>query len=587
MAENPFAKFAPTADPANPFAKFASAPPKEEGTSVVQDVANIAVPSAIRGTLGLLTTPGSMEELAGKGLDWAVHKAAPEAAASLDKKRAEMAAQPKGWLDSVKGVTGAWRNLFPTYGDALKKVEENVTGKLPEAKTGVGRAVQTGLEVAPSLMTGGVLRAIPKAIGAGAASEGLGQAAAAGKKYLPESWQPVAEPVARGVGAVAGTFTPSGLRRAVTPLPMSDNQLAAVNALRAEAPNFPMSAGQATQRPGLMALEARTPRMQGMGEAQERAFTEAAMRQAGINGDFTALPQGAAVGDAIGNIRRGGNMANAQYAPFLQSALNERRQLQRTAGRGRTPQMDEAIQQIQFGAMNNGQPVMSMPGGRYDYMRQELERLANAAGNPQERLAIGRVRTAMDDAFRAGLPADTAENLANLERQYANYNVLANIRPEAGRATITPQEVKSAVGHSWGNKAANEGRGTLAPLADNAAAVMTPHPIPNTTPPAWFDLATTLGTGLVHGGASHLAGQNGLGTAGLALSGSTLGHFLAPSIYSAGAGIGSRAVSNPLMQRYLANQRWRPGEASTADAATIARILASPTQQPVLPAPGP
>ncbi|KAH0536319.1 hypothetical protein GP486_008892, partial [Trichoglossum hirsutum] len=128
-------------------------------------------------------------------------------------------------------------------------------------------------------------------------SEGAGEAANALKGYLPKAAQPYAEPVARAVGAVGGSFTPAGVRKAITPLPMSDQQLATVNALRARDPNFPMTAGQATESPGLMSLEARSANTRGIPEQQDRAFTGGVMRESGIpSNDFRDIGPG---GDAV------------------------------------------------------------------------------------------------------------------------------------------------------------------------------------------------------------------------------------------------------------------------------------------------
>ncbi len=557
-----------------------------EGPSVVQDVANIAVPSAIRGTLGLLTTPGSLADLTDKGADWAIRKVAPDTAANLDMKRAQMAEQPRGWLDSVKDVTGSWRNLFPTYGDTLKKVE-GVTGKLPEAQTPVGRMVQTGIEVAPSLATGGVLQAIPKAVGAGVGSEALGQVASAYKGALPESWQPAAEPIARGVGAMGGTFLPGMVRRGVTPLPMSDDQLATVNALRGRDPNFPMTAGQATESPRLMALEARSPRAAAMADDQERAFTEAAMREAGIQGDFRNIAQGQAVGQELGAIRHGNNINSSEFANLNQLVSRERLNLMRSADRDHLQTIDDVRRAIALGVNQNpAMPPLNMTGQRYEHLRQRLQNHIDRAPTSDEGMALSRVREGLDNAFYNSVPADVAARARELANQYSNYQVLRNVPPQAGRQTVTPQEVKSAVGHQWGNAAANENKGTLAPLADDASRVMIPHPDPKPTP-EWFKKGIGGLSAAASGGVSHAAGMTPWGTAGVISGAGVAGNYLAPAIYNTVAALTGRAASTPAVQAYLGNQMWRPGAASMSDPATLARLLSSPTQQPQLAAPSP
>lgn len=557
---------------------------------VVEDVAK-AIPSGLaKGAIAVAGTPGDLGEVAKfvdkKGYNpfgWLAGKFDehfPNVSKKLKEASAEtLAKNPR--LASTGDVMGGGNIELPSSATIKKAVEENVTGKLYDAKTAPGRAVQTATEVAPALAmgpVGGVRGLVAKSAGAGAGSELAGQGAAATKHLLPEYMQPWAEPVARAAGTIPGMMIPAGVRKTVTPLPMTDEQLNTVNALRQTNPELvtASTAGQLTDRPFLRSMEARSPLGKGAAEAQEQAFTTGAMRQAGIDGNFANINAGHAIGDQIGGIRRGSNIDSANFQPFLRDVLAERRTLQRAAGRGRTPQMDEAIQQIQFGAMNNGQPVLSMPGQRYDYMRGELERLANATSNPGERRAIGRVRDRMDEAFRSGLGTDEAARLQQLENQYANYNVLANIPPSPGKATITPQEVKSAVGHSWGNKAANEGRGTLAPLADDASRVMTSHPKPSVEIPPSVQLMAALLSGAAHGGAGHLAGGGGAALAAGA-PGAMLGHFMAPTVYNTAANAGSRAISSRPAQAYLGNQAWRPGMASAVPTQDeLVRLLMSP-----------
>jgi len=575
---------------------------KEPDVGYVEDVAKAIPSGAAKGVIGVAGTPGDLGELGKLAVESKYNPFGWLSDAIGENKLSKFLREQSAKTLNTPGISAGMANSGdamgggnispPTSKDIKKAVEENVTGKLYDAKTGPGKATQTALEVAPALLTGpvgGVRGLALKSAGAGVGSELAGEGAAAIKDKLPESIQPWAEPVARAVGQLPGMMLPTGARRAITPLPMTDEQYNVVQALRQTNPELinASTAGQLTERPRLMGMEARSPRGRGTEAAQERAFTEGAMREAGIPGDFRNINQGHAVGDEIGNIRRGNNMGSTEFQPFLQGAMNERRNLQRTAGRGRTPQMDEALQQIQYGAMNNGQPVLSMPGGRYNYMRGELERLAQATNNPEERLAIGRVRDQMDAAFRRSLPADLAATLAQRENQYANYNVLANIPPKPGKATITPQEVKSAVGHSWGNKAANEGRGTLGPMADNASRVMTPHPVPSEKVPPLFDLGmSTLGS-IMHGGAGAAGGHalGGIpGAIGLGAiaggEGGVWGHLMADSLYKVLAGAGSKAVASSPSQTYLANQAIRPGAATTVDRDQLIRLLMSPESRP-------
>ncbi len=566
----------------------------EPEMGVAEDVAR-SIPSGLaKGAISVAGTPGDLQELAkvadAKGYNpfgWLAGKLENTELGKFLKAESEKTAKgPVAQGMASGGDTMGGGNIeLPSSTTIKKAVEENVTGPLHDAKTAPGRAVQTAAEVAPSLAlgpAGGVRGILAKSAGAGALSEAAGQGAAAIKDRLPTNVQPWAEPVARAAGTAAGIFTPTGVRKAVTPLPMTDEQFNTVQALRRSNPELveASTAGQLTERPRLMAMESRSPRGANALQAQEEAFTTGALRQAGVDaGDFRNIGAGRAVGDEIGNIRRGHNIPSTEFVPMVRDAQNIRRDLQRVAGRGNTAQLDDVINELRFGAMANGQPVLSMPGGRYDFLRGHIEKAATNAGSPGEQRAIGRVRDRMDEAFRAGLPADVAENLVNRERQYANYNVLNQIPPSPGKTTITPQEVKSAVGHQWGNAAANEGRGTLAPLADDASRVMTEHPKPNHEMPAGVRALATVLSSIATGGANAAhSGVAGALTGGS--MGALVGHAVAPSFYNAAANAGSRVVSSGPVQSYLANQRWRPGAVTTTDMDQLVRLLMSPEARP-------
>lgn len=543
----------------------------QAGPGYAEDVLKTIPSSAVKGVVNIIGTGGDLGAIAKAASDKATEKGVNPFSALT--KMIDDTSTVK-WLKKQSAPyqgTRASGDLPGSYelptSSGIKSAVENVTGPLYEAKTGPGKAVGTGIEVGTGLAlgpAGGIRGLVAKSAGAGLASELAGEGAEAVKDKLPTSVQPWAEPAARAVGAVGGTFLPSVVRRGVTPLPMSDNQLAAVTALRNRDPTFPMSAGQATESPKLMGSEARSPMARNMEGRQEAAFTRNAMKEAGVPGDFRNIHQGQAVGQELGNVRGAHNMNSNEFNTLVRVIGQERRDAQRVAGRGNTPQLDEVRDAVRFGAMNNGTPVMNMPGGRYEFMRGDLQRRIEAATSPTEKQALSRIRDQMDASYKASVPADVADRLTQLESQYANYNVLRNIPPKVGRETVTPQEVLSAVGKNWGNAAANEGRGTLAPLAQDASRVMTPHPAPSTHLPPLVDLGmASVGGILGHGAES-----------------AVLGHLLANSLYNGAANLGSRTISSRPSQAYLANQMWRPGAASsTPDREALVRLLMAPTVQ--------
>jgi len=575
MPENPFAKYL-TGDKVsttsitglvNPFAKY-----KEPEVGTIEDVAKGTASGLGQGAIGLVGVGGDLQGLM------------PDASPWLERKTKEYFPKAEAWL---RKQSAPYQN-FPGTGDLpgsyklpsshqIQGEVEKVTGPFYQAKTPAGKAAQTGASVIPGLALGGetVPGLLAKAVGSGVVSEGAGEAANALKGHFPTAAQPYVEPVARGVGAIAGTFAPAALRRAITPNPMADEQFAAVNALRTRDPNFPMTAGQATESPSLRMLEARSPRMQAIPEQQERAFTGGVMNEAGIpSNNFRDIGQGDAVGQALGQLRQNGHI-NQQEFNTLQSQIgSERRNLIRSVGVGNTKPIDEVRDMVRFGAQNNGTPVFDMPGKRYQFMRGELQRRIDSASSPEERVALSNIRDHLDQAFANSVGPAVAGQARELENQYANYNVLKNVPPKVGRETVTPQEVLSAVGHNWGNAAANTNRGTLAPFAQQAERVMTPLPASPPEGPLSRVLGA-LGGLVIGGGAGHATnGMTGALSEGIvgAILGGERGHDIAHLAKSMiGRGVGSRPA-----QSYLGNQAWRPGASSTADPDLIARMLLTP-----------
>lgn len=559
--ENPYAKYV-TGDKVstksitnlvNPYAKY-----KEPEVGTLEDVGKGSLAGLGSGVIGIPGFMGDMTELLSHG----------------SKAAGDYIGGKMGFEKSPDLLKG---NILPTSRDLQSDVEK-VTGPFYQAKTPAGKAAQTGASVIPGLALGGetALGLLAKAAGAGVVSEGAGEAANALKGHLPKGAQPYAEPVARAVGAVGGTFAPAAIRRAITPLPMSDPQFATVNALRARDPDFPMTAGQATESPRLMGLEARSPRMGAIPEQQERAFTGGVMNEAGIPGnDFRDIgPGGDAVGQALGQLHRSGSINQTEFQALQQEILNERRRLVRAQGNRNTPAVDDVRDMVRFGAQNNGTPVFDMPGPRYEFMRGELQRRIDGAASPQERHALSNIREALDRGFANTVGPTVAGQANNLENQYANVNVLRNIPPRVGRETVTPQEVLSAVGHNWGNPAANANRGSLAPYAQDASRVMTP--LPNAPPEGPLSrVLGAVGGMLVGGGAG--ASTGGMPAAlSEGIVGAILGGERGHDIASLAKSFTGRVAGTGPMQNYLGNQAWRPGPNTTSDSDLIAKMLLTP-----------
>lgn len=543
--------------------------------SATEDAAKAAGPALLKGAIGVATMPGTLDSILGKGASWAINKIAPDSgAAKALNMMNEADTDPK----TGKSISDS-KSFFPSQDTVVGKVEDK-TGPLYKAKSGLGKGVETALEIAPSIATGGggIPGIIAKSAGGGVVSEGAGEAAKALKGYLPNAAQPWAEPVARGVGAIVGTGLPTMARRAVTPLPAAPEQASIVAALKAKDPNFPMSAGQETGSPGLLALEGRSPKMADMPAKQEEAFTRGTMKEMGVDGLATPanVAKGKAIGDEIGNMRRGAEINQTEF-PALNKDINGIvRKHAGTVGPDDAAVIKDIQNEIKLGAANKP-GVLNMPGARYDYMRQKVQSAIEKAGTGTESKALSDVRTALDDAFHRSIPTDQSARLKELENQYANYNVLKNRTPDITKDTVTPKEVSKAVAQGFGNAAVNENRGTLAPWARNAERVMTPFPTPADGHGAsglGVILGGLMGTGAGYatGGASHAVSEGLVG----AITG---GH--AADVVRTLKNTAGRAVASDPAQAYLRNQTWLPGQATTMDRDTALRLLMSPpVQQP-------
>jgi len=544
----------------------------EEKPGIAKDIAKTAAPSVLRGSLALISTPRTISDMTGAGINWLANKIAPQAVADVANKFHEWDGGETGKL---------LNNAFPPYEKMKGDVEKDITGPLYEAKTTPGKVVQTGLEVAPSLLAGGegALPTLVKALGAGVGSEGAGTAAHAVSDYLP-TW---AEPVARGVGGLlGGTFGPSTARRAVTPLPMSAEQEATVAALKAEHPdlNNASTAGQLTNSPRLMNLESRTSVGRDAAKNQNEAFTEGTMKKMGVDGLATPenIAKGNQIGKDIGDIRRS-NAINSTEFPRLNTEISQIvRKHTGTVGKEDAKTIADIQKEIKLGAANNP-TVMSMPGARYDYLRQKLQTAIDGSGTGTENKAMSGIRSKLDEAFHRSIPAEESARLKELEKQYVNYNVIKNLPKESGDV-ITPKELRSGMKR----QDVNTNKGDLAPWANNAEKVMVEHaPTPDKSKvPPLVDLGLASLSGLLHGGAAHHYGGGAAGIMGLG-EGSVLGHLLAPSVYHGIADVGAHAVSNKASQAYLKNQLLMPGKASTADLKTLVKLLGSPEGQAALP----
>ena len=553
---------------------------KGEQPSRLEDVAKTAAPSTAKGVIGLAGLGGDLQGLLSGIMG------------SPDQINNYLQAKSKEYFPNafakLKEQSAPYQNMatggdlpinvkLPSSHDIQSKVEE-YTGPFYKPKTDVGRVADVGLQVAPSLLLGGetALGTALKSAGAGAGSEGAGEAAKGLKGYLPESIQPYAEPVARSIGAVGGSFIPAGARRAVTPLPAADEQFAATQRLRQSNPELveQSTAGQLTDTPGLRALEGRSHQN---APAQEQAFTEGVGRTVGAPAGST-FPEIVQHGDTIGtdlrNLRNANPINTTELRSLSQDARMARAAFAHQHGADAATALDEAVDSLRQGRAGPTGPIL--PGERYGMLLQNLQTSIENAPNSQTMMALSNLRDRLKTAFQNSAPAGVGEQEQQLARQYANNSALSGISPKTGRETVTPQEVLSAASKQQGARRTNANQGELAPLAQDASRVMTE--LPNNPNPNGGPLSRLMGAavgGILGGGAGHATG-GGMGALSEGIVGAILGGERGHDVAEVMKNLLSRGVNTPAAQAYLRNQQWRPGPHTSSDADQIARMLLAP-----------
>jgi hypothetical protein len=583
-AENdPFAKFVmpsgstPGEDPNDPFAKFA------KSGSVGEDLVKGVPTGLAQGVIGLAGTPGDLQNVAKAGSDVASeHGLNPFswlgdkfANSKLGKFLQEDMEKHPDRAFGTGDVPGSYQ--LPSSGDIQGAIEK-LTGPFYQSKTPVGKGIQTAAQVLPSIAAGGdtLPGVIAKSIGAGATSEGAGEAADSLKGYLPDAAQPWAEPVARGVGAVVGTGLPWAARKITTPNPATPEQAASVTAVKAKDPDFPMSAGQATDKPGLRGIEAYSPKMQAIPGQQADAFTRGTMQEMGVDGLATPqnIAHGRDIGTEIGQIRKNNEINTTEFPQLNKDIGKIVNQYKGVVGKQNTQLISGIQDEIKQGAMGgptaNASGPLSMTGPRYSYMRQRLQSAIDAAGTGTDSDALSAVRKSLDDAFHRSISPGDSARLKQLETQYANYNVLTNKKP-TGEETMSPQEVSAAVSKTWGAPSVNENRGTLAPWAYNASKVMQPIAVPTPEAAGPFTKLAGMGAGWLLGHSDPAVGA-------------IVGREAIGPVVDALKSVAGRVAGSKTGQAYLGNQAWLPGSNSTMDKATALRLLMSPPVKQLPPA---
>jgi len=288
-----------------------------------------------------------------------------------------------------------------------------------------------------------------------------------------------------GLGAVAGLggqAVGSALGRALRPVASKLSPEAEALAQAAQREGVPLTAGQRTGSRPLQVAESvmeNLPFTSGSQlagrEAQQRAFTAAALRKAGIAGD-AATPevlagQRAALGGTMGNI------AKANTLDFNKGLADRLANIAGEAG-VRGPEAAKPIETVIDRILAEVGQGGAMPGTVYQAWRQRLRPLASGGG--PESHYYGQIRKALDEAFNAQMEAAGSEAWKGANRQYANLKTIMQAAggPGAPAAAnqLAPAQLSAALRQAMGKEGVALGRGDLNDLTRIGQTFVKPLP---------------------------------------------------------------------------------------------------------------
>lgn len=498
--------------------------PKNLGHYVV-DAGKSFGSGVVKGAVGLMTLPGTVEQLGRAGINYANRQ--------MNGPKAPDAVSPQSFM--------------PGYQAGKEIVEQKLTGPLYTPKTTPGEYAgaigefSTGM-LFPAAGAGGLgARAVSNVVGPAVASETAGQ--------LTKGTS--AEPIARVAGALIGGSLPQTVGSVVSPNRIDPARAAQAGVLERE--GVQMTAGDRTGSKAVRWMEsnaADTPfsgnRAQAVKEAQGEQFTTAVLRRAGIDAP-RATPE--VIDQAFQRI--GGEfdtVAQAIQLPVSRQMDHEIRRIAFNYERTTEPSLRNPLPLAiaeQLNAMHSGGarfPIMT--GEAYQNIRSQIGAAARGARDPRTSNALYQIQDILDDAAAAMLQRqspDLAQRWQQARQQYRNMLVIERAAASAGEnaalGLISPSALRNATKTLHGTRNYVRGNGDFADLARAGEGLLKPMPQSGTAPRL---MAGALGGGL----GAFAFGSNGpeSGAAGGALGA------------LAGAATLGRVTMNPMVQQYLSNQ---------------------------------
>lgn len=376
-------------------------------------------------------------------------------------------------------------------------------------------------------------------------------AAAAGA--LAGALQPVLGDESRatntGIGAAlgfGGQAAGNTLARALRPVRPNLTPEVQSLATQARAQGIPLSVGQQTgSRPMqitesvLENLPLTSGKQLAFKQAQTEAFNRAALSRAGISGNVATPTVLAQQKEAVG--KQLGDIAERNVLDFSQGLVNKLATITDDATQHLPPDAAQKVAGTVDQILSQVGPQNTMAGTNYQGWREPLRALAKKGDETAH--FYGKIRSALDSAFKTQLPGAEGDAFRRLSGQYGNVKTIANAMGGAGAGTkagnISPAQLESALTQAVGREGKALGRGNLNDLVGIGRTFISDN-IPNSGT-AQRQLIQSMLTG---GGGAGLGALGAYATGNNPLQGAALG-----------AGIGAAGLLTPRVIQSLMQSR--------------------------------
>lgn len=276
-----------------------------------------------------------------------------------------------------------------------------------------------------------------------------------------------------GAGAgVAGQAIGNTLGRVLRPVASKLGPEQEALALAAAKEGIPLTAGQRTGSRPLQITESvmeNLPLTSGSQlagrEAQQRAFTAAALRRGGMTGDVAGAAELGGQKAALGSKLSG--IAERNNVDFNRGLIGKLADITDDAAAHLPPDATARISGTVDKILAQVDKSGSMSGTNYQGWREPLRSLASEGG--AEARYAGQLRKALDAEFAAQISGAEGEAFKGASRQYANTKTIIDAMGGPGnlpaKGQIAPAQLAAALGRSVGREGKALGRGDLNELS--------------------------------------------------------------------------------------------------------------------------